>query len=223
MKNTSWAWRIPSVIQGFPAVVQVALLWWAPESPRYLVAKGQEARALQTLAYYHADGDTKDPLVQFEIEEIKTAIELDREMSANNSWKSLFTTPGNLRRLRIIIPIAWFSQWSGNGVTSYYLNIILDNIGITSSTIKLLINAILHVWSICFGVLASTFVDRVGRRPLFIASCAGMLIFYTLLTACTAVYSNNGSQAAAHSVIAFVALHGASYRYGNDLNWLGVF
>jgi hypothetical protein len=33
---------------------------------------------LATLAYYHADGDEADPLVQFEFEEIKAAIDLDR-------------------------------------------------------------------------------------------------------------------------------------------------
>ena len=50
-----------------------------PESPRYLVSKGKESQALRTLAYYHADGDETDPLVMYEFEEIKTAIQMDRE------------------------------------------------------------------------------------------------------------------------------------------------
>ncbi|KAI0031002.1 hexose transporter [Vararia minispora EC-137] len=216
MRTSTWSWRIPSLIQAAPAVWQVILLWFAPESPRYLIAKGREAEALKTLAYYHADGDETDPLVQYEMEEVKAAIKIDRSVAANVGWKSLFTTSGNRRRLRIILAIAWFSQWSGNGLTSYYLNIILQNIGITSSTIKLLINALLQVWGFLFGLLASLIVERVGRRPLFITSCAGMLVFFTLLTACTGVYAVHQTQAAAHAVIAFIALHGAAYRRAHN-------
>lgn len=94
MKN-SWAWRLPSLLQGLPSLLQVALVLFIPESPRWLVSKGREDEALRTLAYYHADGDKyvrlvfhsevsleafdrKDPFVQYEFEEIKTAIEFDR-------------------------------------------------------------------------------------------------------------------------------------------------
>ena len=58
--------------------------------------------------------DTRqDPLVRYEFEEIKSAIAKDREAG---SWLSLITTPGNRRRMRIIIALAIFSQWSGNGL-----------------------------------------------------------------------------------------------------------
>jgi hypothetical protein len=79
----------------------------------------REAEALRTLAYYHAEGNERDPLVEFEFEEIKAAIRLDREVAANVGWLSLIKTPGNRRRMRIAIAIAFFSQWSGNGLVSY--------------------------------------------------------------------------------------------------------
>lgn len=40
----------------------------------------------------------------------------------------------------IIVAIAFFSQWSGNGLVSYYLKDVFDSIGITDNTIQLLIN-----------------------------------------------------------------------------------
>lgn len=45
----------------------------------------------------------------------------------------------------IIIAIAFFSQWSGNGLVSYYLRNVLESIGITSSTIQLLINGFVSI------------------------------------------------------------------------------
>ncbi|KZV62742.1 hexose transporter [Peniophora sp. CONT] len=211
MTNSSWSWRIPSVLQGAPAIAQIILLWWGPESPRWLVAKGREPEALQTLAYYHADGDDTDPLVLYEFEEIKAAINIDRDIAQNVGWKSLFTTTGNRKRLRIIVAIAWFSQWSGNGLVSYYLNIVLNNIGITNSAIKLLINGILQIWNFFWACLASFMVERLGRRLLFITSAAGMTIFFTLQTVCSAVYAEHGNAAAGHAVIAFIFLFYAAY------------
>ncbi|KAI0035836.1 hexose transporter [Vararia minispora EC-137] len=211
MKTSSWSWRIPSLLQAIPSVFQIALLWFGPESPRWLIAHGKEEKALKTLAYYHADGNEADPLVQYEFEEIKTAIELDRTVAANVGWKSLIMTPGNRRRLRIIVAIAWFSQWSGNGLVSYYLNIVLDGIGITSTVIKLLINGILQIWNLGWAMFASFAVERLGRRPLFLASCVGMTIFFTLQTACSATYAVHQTAAAGHATIAFIFLFYAAY------------
>ena len=63
-----------------------------------------------------AAGDRQDPLVEYEFEKIKAAIKLDREVAADVGWLSLVRTPGNRKRMRIIIAIAFFSQWSGNGL-----------------------------------------------------------------------------------------------------------
>jgi len=45
------------LLQGAPAILQVALALFAPESPRWLVSKGKAAEALWVLAYYHADSN----------------------------------------------------------------------------------------------------------------------------------------------------------------------
>jgi MFS family permease len=35
-----WSWRAPSLVQGFVPLLQVLLIWFIPESPRFLVSKG---------------------------------------------------------------------------------------------------------------------------------------------------------------------------------------
>jgi len=208
---TSWSWRLPSVLQAIPSVFQIALMWWCPESPRWLISRGREAEALKTLAYYHAKGNDQDPLVQFEYNEIKEAIALDRQAAEQVTWVDLFKTPGNRRRMRIIIALAFFSQWSGNGLVSYYLNKVFDSIGITSVAIQNLINGILQIWNLAIAVSAGLLCDRVGRRTLFLASNVGMLIFFTLQTVCSARFAITGNTSAAHAVIAFIFLYYGAY------------
>ncbi|EIN07439.1 general substrate transporter [Punctularia strigosozonata HHB-11173 SS5] len=208
---TSWSWRIPSLLQGIPSILQIFLVLFAPESPRWLVSKGRDQEALKTLAYYHAGGNEEDPLVQFEYEEIKAMIDFDRTVAANVGWKSLFMTPGNRRRMRIIIAIAFFSQWSANGLASYYLGKILDSIGIKDATIQLLINGILQIWNLFWAVLAAFLADRAGRRLLFLSSAVGMLVFFTSQTVCFAEFSLHGTKSAAHANIAFIFLFFAAY------------
>ncbi|THV00456.1 general substrate transporter [Dendrothele bispora CBS 962.96] len=231
VQNT-WAWRIPSALQGLPSVLQIFMVWFMPESPRWLVSKGREDEALEILAYYHADGnrwgsftkfkisakasrlltaDREDPLVRYEFEEIKASIDFDKNVAANVGWKALIQTPGNRKRMRIIVAIAFFSQWSGNGLASYYLNKILDDINITSATIQLLINAILATWNLFWALLASAMVNRFGRRLMFMTSCIGMLVFFIAQTISFSLFLQHGSPDAAHSVIAFLFLFYAAY------------
>ena len=209
--NSSWSWRIPSALQALPSVLQLGLLWFGPESPRWLVSKGRDTEALHVLAYYHADGNKDDPLVRFEYEEIKAAIDLDRAVAATVGWMSLINTPGNRKRLTIVVALAWFSQWSGNGLVSYYLNQVFETIGITDPTTQLLINGILQIWNLAWAVSAAALVERIGRRILFISSCVGMLLFFILQTVCSARYAITKSDSAAHAVIAFIFLFYASY------------
>ncbi|KAE9404243.1 hexose transporter [Gymnopus androsaceus JB14] len=209
--GSTWSWRIPSAMQGLPSLVQICLVWFAPESPRWLVSKGREEQALQTLAYYHADGNINDPLVQYEFNEIKAALDFDRHVAANVGWKSLFSTPGNRKRMRIIIAIAFFSQWSGNGIASYYLNAILTDIDVTNPTIQLLINGILTIWSLFWALVGSALIDRLGRRVLFLSSAIGVLLAWIAQTISFAEFWQHGTPAAAHSLIAFLFLFSAAY------------
>ncbi|KAG2127486.1 general substrate transporter [Suillus clintonianus] len=209
---TSWAWRIPSALQGVSSLIQVFLIWFVPESPRWLMSKGKEERALEVLAYYHANGDAQDPLVQYEFEEIKTAIAFDREVTGNVGWLSLIKTPGNRRRLRVIIALAFFSQWSGNGLVSFYLNKVFIAIGITSQTTQLLFNGILNTYNFIVNITAGIYCDRVGRRPLFLTSCIGMTVFWIAQTICFSIHQETGSITAGYAVIVFIFLFYGFYN-----------
>ncbi|KAF8575652.1 general substrate transporter [Ramaria rubella] len=204
--NNSWAWRVPSAVQAVPGVIQMIFIFLGPESPRWLVSHGRDAEALKTLAYYHGQGDQQDPLVQYEFQEIKSALKLDGTVG----WKDLVGTAGNRRRILVIVALAFFSQ-SGNGLVAYYLSPVFNTIGITNPFTQLLVNALLSIENVIMAVGAACLCDKAGRRTLFIISTAGMLVTFTLQTVFSSLYAQGGGTAMAHAVIAFIFLFYAAY------------
>lgn len=157
------------------------------------------------------DANRNDPLVQYEFEEIRAALEFDRTVAANIGWMSFLSKAGNRKRVRIIVAIAFFSQWSGNGLVSYYLNKIFDAINITDPDTQLLINGILQIWNFGVAIIASFLVERLGRRFLFMTSCIGMIIFWTAQTIAFE-QSTLGNTQASHATIAFIFLYYMAYE-----------
>ena len=83
------AFRIAWGIQGIPAIILFASLFFFPESPRWLASKERWDAALQTLAHLHANGDISDPMVQAEYMEVREAVEI-MKASKNVSFWGLF-------------------------------------------------------------------------------------------------------------------------------------
>ncbi|KAG8717733.1 hypothetical protein FRC08_006793 [Ceratobasidium sp. 394] len=205
-----WSWRIPSALQGLSSLIQFLFVWFIPDSPRWLISVGRDQEARDVLKKWHAGGEENNGLVHFEYHEVKRAIASEAERD-RSTWVDLFRTPGNRRRMRIIIAVALFSQLSGNGLISYYLERVLNGIGIVSSRDQTLINACLAVWNFGFAVAASMAVDKVGRRNLFLTSNLGMFIGFAILTTCAGIYQTTGRERAGHGVLAMVFVYQAAY------------
>lgn len=183
--SNSWSWRIPSLLQGFMPLLQVIFVYLLPESPRYLILKGRHDEARKVLIKHHAGGDESSPLVDYEIKEITMQIE-ESQKSSGTGYGEFLKTKGNKHRLFLIICVPVMMQLSGNGLVSYYLHIILDNIGYTSAPAQLRINGGLMVYSFGIAVILASFVEIAGRRRLFLISTVGMLcsfIIWTILSA----------------------------------------
>ena len=103
--------------------------------------------------------------------------------NSNNGWTVLVQTPGNRKRLLLILLVSFFSQCSGNGLVSYYLHDILNSVGIRSSYDQSIINGALTIWSFLVAIGCSAFlVDVLGRRKLFMIVGVGMLISFSIWT-----------------------------------------
>ncbi|KAH7083007.1 sugar transporter [Paraphoma chrysanthemicola] len=207
---SDWAWRIPSVLQLLLPILALPGFIMTPESPRWLVSVDRIDQARNVLTTSHAGGDPTSALVEYEMIEITSAIRLESTL-ADASYAELWKTPGNRRRLLISVTLGLFSQWCGNGVVSYYLAIVLRTVGITSVTHQTLIAGLLQVWNLIFASAAALSVDRLGRRPLFLASASIMLVGYILVTGLSGSFAESGNPATGIAVIPFLFVFFAGY------------
>lgn len=138
--------------------------------------------------------------------EIEATIRLEKE-NAKQGWSVFLKTPGNRKRLLLLVLVAFFSQCSGNGLVSYYLHDILQSVGITNPSHQSLFNGGLQIWSFLVAIGFSVFlVDVLGRKVLFMIAGVGMLIIFSIWTACSAVYAETGNKGAGGAVMAMIFL-----------------
>ncbi|KAJ5873088.1 hypothetical protein N7455_003631 [Penicillium solitum] len=187
IKN-DWSWRAPSLIQGIFTLIMLAVVWWIPESTRYYVSKDQLEKALKMLAYYHAQGDESDEVVQLEFTEITTAIAMKKNRENSGSYVDFLRTPGNRKRLFIIISFGLFAQWSGNGLGD------------------------LTSFNLATNLVFSFFVDKWGRRPILLISSAGMMVAFVVWTILSAKYYDHANSALGSGVLGMIFIYYLIYK-----------
>lgn len=211
--QSAWSWRLPSLLQIVPSVIQLILSVFAPESPRWLVYQNRTEEAIDMLAKYHANGDRNSPLVRVQVAEIETALAHEKQQKAMQ-WSEFVRTPGNRRRLLILIFIGYATQWSGNGLTAYYLPRVLDSVNITAPETQLLINALIAVFKVCCSIACALAIDRAGRRGLILFGTITMFIVFVIWTITSALNQERhfADKKLASAVVAMIFLFHVGYQ-----------
>ncbi|TLS24323.1 hypothetical protein PpBr36_09069 [Pyricularia pennisetigena] len=210
--NNAWAWRVPTILQcALPSIVMVMILFF-PESPRWLIAQDRTEEALAIFAKYHGDGNPDSAIVQLQYREI---VEEREAMRDDNPWwdfRELVNTRSARYRLSMVVMMAFFGQWSGNNVVSYFMPAMVKEAGINDGNTRLLLNAINPLFGLIASVFGAYMLDRVGRRFMMLAGLTGALFFYVLLTAFTAEVKNNPNLS--YGVIVSIYLFGIFFAAG---------
>ncbi|EJU05890.1 general substrate transporter [Dacryopinax primogenitus] len=206
-------WRLPLWLQMLCPGIVLLGIFFCPESPRWLIGKGrvEEARAL--LVKYHANGEENHPLVELEMQEMSEALAKEGLTSWRNLFdlRVLFNTPGWRYRIMLNIAFAWFGQFAGNNVISYYLPSMLRRIGVTDTDTQLLLNIIYAIVGWVFATGGARFLDTVGRRPMFLFSVGAMAICLAIVAGTAAGFVQTGSTSCSYASIFFVYLFGATF------------
>ena len=173
----SVAWRFPLAFQLVFCFFILACIPFLPESPRWLILKGQEEEARQVLASL-SDVEPDDHSVDTDVLAIKETIE---EMSRGR-FSDLFTMDKdrNLHRTLLAYTNQMFQQISGINLITYYAAVIYNDLEIGDFMSRLL--AALNGTEYFLASWPSVFlVERVGRRKLMLFGATGQAITMAIL------------------------------------------
>ena len=95
-----------------PTTALFCVMWFLPESPRWLLSKGRDADALQVLARVHADGNESDEYVLGEYAEIKEKLDWEQTVPKPTYLALLFSRK-HARRTYIGIGAQFWQQAVG--------------------------------------------------------------------------------------------------------------
>ncbi|QJR81327.1 sugar porter family MFS transporter [Alteromonas pelagimontana] len=167
------AWRWMFWIELIPAFLFFAMLFFIPESPRFLMVKnkGEKARNVLVRLYGHSVGEQK-------IGEIKSSLAEDHQPRFSDLIEK---TSGKIRPIVWVgVGLATFQQLVGINVVFYYGAVLWQAVGFSESD-ALLINVISGAISIGACVLALLIIDKVGRKPLLKWGSVGMTVALVML------------------------------------------
>jgi SP family xylose:H+ symportor-like MFS transporter len=162
----SIGWRYMFLSGTIPAVLFLLLLILVPETPRYLMLKGNEKAARAVLAKLVTPEEGEK-----EISEIRASL-------AQHHSGKLFSFGVGLVLIGITLSV--FQQFVGINVVLYYATDIFKGMGLTTNA-SLFQTIIVGAVNLVFTVVAILAVDRFGRRPLQIIGALIMAVSMTCL------------------------------------------
>ena len=163
--NLNWGWRWMFASEAIPSVLYLILIFFIPESPRWLLSKGRTAEATAILQKFNPD---ENPEV------LAGEINASLHASDEKPWKILFAPE---LRLALVagIGLSIFQQVTGINAILYYAPEIFKSFG-SDVNASLLETSLLGVVNLIFTLISIRLVDSIGRKPLLNIGSAGMLL-----------------------------------------------
>ncbi|KAK7210994.1 hypothetical protein V2G26_018172 [Clonostachys chloroleuca] len=212
--SSTWAWRIPSFLQLVPSLCQVVFMPFCPESPRWLISRDRHEEALEILKKYHSEGENGEEYVRVEYAQIQSTLAEEKERATNFVWKNVFRDAPMRRRFMLAGIVGFFTQWSGNGLISFYMKKILNLVGITNNQTVQKVILSEKCWGLINAVPIALIAPRFRRRVMFLICSTGTLVVYVVWTIASARFQIEQTRSAAIPVLVFIFLYSPFYNIG---------
>lgn len=173
IKGTA-SFRVAWGLQIVPGLLLLLGTFVLPESPRWLASKDRWEEAIDIIANVQAKGDVNNENVQLELDEIREAVEIERQYSSL-TLIDLFRK-NNINRTMVGLWAQIWQQLTGMNVMMYYIVIMFQMAGYSGNT-NLVSSSIQYVINMVMTIPALLFIDRWGRRPLLISGSIIMMIW----------------------------------------------
>lgn len=195
--NEQWlitdGWRWMFFSGAIPASIFIILLFFVPETPRYLVLNNKEEKALKVLK--KIAGEEQAPKI---LEEIKSTLHEHHAPWLSYGFFIIF----------IGIMLSVFQQFVGINVVLYYAGNIFRNMGVSTDS-SLLQTIIVGAVNLLFTVVAILTVDKFGRKPLMIIGSVGMAV--SMFALGIAFYTGNAGMFALIFMLTYTAAFALSW------------
>jgi len=160
--DASWRWMLG--VQAFPSAIFLVLIYFIPESPRWLILKkGEAEKALEILRVIN-------PLnCEQELAAIRNSDLHDKIKNSDSLFSGKYKTPIVLAML-----FAFFNQVSGINAIIYYAPRIFEMAGLGAHS-SLLSTVGIGLINFIFTLIAINFIDKIGRRVLMMVGSVGLI------------------------------------------------
>ncbi|MGW1026835.1 sugar porter family MFS transporter [Streptomyces sp. NPDC002577] len=193
------AWQVMLGVMVIPAVLYGLLSFAIPESPRYLIEAGHDARARKVLEEVEGKGVDLDARMG----EIKHAMRRQEKPTFKDLLGgSYFFKP----IVWIGIGLSVFQQFVGINVAFYYSATLWQSVGVNPAD-SFLYSFTTSIINIVGTVIAMIFVDRIGRKPLALIGSAGMVVGLALEAWAFSYDLVDGKLPATQGWVALIAAH----------------
>lgn len=164
-----WRWMLGLAL--IPGTVLGIGMFFMPQSPRWILSKGNDEKARSVLERLRM---TKD--VGSEMNEINKSLNEQKQTGWSDLLNPLFKPA-----LIIGVALAIFQQLTGINTVIYYAPTILQFAGLKSASVAILATVGVGMVNLLITIVAIYLVDKVGRRPLLLIGLIGMIISLGLL------------------------------------------
>jgi MFS transporter, SP family, arabinose:H+ symporter len=173
--NGTHGWRWMFAAEGLPAIAFFFLMFFVPESPRWLAKRGMRGQAKHVLERIGGDAFANSELAII-------------EASIAESARAIVATRDLLERrtrgvLGLGVSLVVFQQWCGINVIFNYAQEVFAaaGYGVEAILFNIVITGIVNL---LFTVVAIATVDRFGRRGLLLIGSIGLALIYAALGLC---------------------------------------
>ncbi len=161
LNQVGWRWMFASEL--IPATIFFVLLFFVPESPRWLILKGRVDEALRILKKLGGEDSAKQEIIEI-------------EKTVQQRSGKLFSFGYAIIIIGVLLSV--FQQFVGINVVLYYAPEIFKSMG-SGKDLSLLQTIIVGSVNLIFTVLAIFTVDKYGRKPLLFTGALVMAIAMT--------------------------------------------
>ena len=155
--QSSFVWRFPIAFQIIPLLFLFVIVWWFPESPRWLTKVGREEEARYVLGRLRGESGNDLGKAEAEFQDIRNIAELERKTAKSQSYFSMLFGIGSGklhtgRRVQLVVWLQIMQEWIGIAGVTIYAPKIFEIAGISAKNSQWIsgLNDIFYMVSLLF-------------------------------------------------------------------------